>query len=212
MNLLVDNLPEEIGGEPICTDYRRMIQLEQLIEDDEVTADEKLMLAIQLLYQRPVTDLQKAWDGLLWYYSCGSNDDGKVQKDSAENNETRGDGKRVKKAYDFEQDAAYIYAAFWQVYRIDLQQTPLHWWAFVSLLSALPDSCLMGKIMQYRTMDTSKLKGAQKKHIQALQRAFAIKQKGKQNRMTLEERTAATLARIRKRQKEAQEWALKNGK
>ena len=70
----------------------------------------------------------------------------------------------------------------------------------------------MGKIMQYRSMDTSKLKGAEKKRVQEIQRAFAIKQKHRINQMTLEERNAAVLARVHQRQKEAQEWAKQKSK
>ncbi len=202
MNLLTDNLPEEIDGIPIDTDYRNMIKLDQLILDENISSSDKFLLALNLLYQEPVPDLQKAWDGLLWYYSMG-NEPEKLENRPA---------KKSKSVFDFEQDANLIYAAFLEVYHIDLQQTPLHWWTFMALLSALPDICPMGKIMQYRSMDTSKLKGAEKKRVQEIQRAFAIKQKHRINQMTLEERNAAVLARVHQRQKEAQEWAKQKSK
>ena len=202
MNLLTDNLPEEIDGIPIDTDYRNMIKLDQLILDENISSSDKFLLALNLLYQEPVPDLQKAWDGLLWYYSMG-NEPEKLENRPA---------KKSKSVFDFEQDATLIYAAFLEVYHIDLQQTPLHWWTFMALLSALPDICPMGKIMQYRSMDTSKLKGAEKKRVQEIQRAFAIKQKHRINQMTLEERNAAVLARVHQRQKEAQEWAKQKSK
>ena len=197
MNLLTDNLPEEIDGIPIDTDYRNMIKLDQLILDESVSSGDKFLLALNLLYQEPVPDLQKAWDGLLWYYGLGA------APEKPENRPT----KKSKTVFDFEQDATLIYAAFLEVYHIDLQQTPLHWWAFLALLSALPESCPMGKIMQYRAMDTSKLKGAEKKRVQEIQRAFAIRQKRRAEKMTLEERNAAILAKAHQRQKEAREWA-----
>ena len=202
MNLLTDNLPEEIDGIPIDTDSRNMIKLDQLILDENISSSDKFLLALNLLYQEPVPDLQKAWDGLLWYYSMG-NEPEKLENRPA---------KKSKSVFDFEQDANLIYAAFLEVYHIDLQQTPLHWWTFMALLSALPDICPMGKIMQYRSMDTSKLKGAEKKRVQEIQRAFAIKQKHRINQMTLEERNAAVLARVHQRQKEAQEWAKQKSK
>ena len=202
MNLLTDNLPEEIDGIPIDTDYRNMIKLDQLILDENISSSDKFLLALNLLYQEPVPDLQKAWDGLLWYYSMG-NEPEKLENRPA---------KKSKSVFDFEQDANLIYAAFLEVYHIDLQQTPLHWWTFMALLSALPDICPMGKIMQYRSMDTSKLKGAEKKRVQEIQRAFAIKQKHRINQMTLEERNAAVLARVHQRQKEAQAWAKQKSK
>ena len=129
MNLLTDNLPEEIDGIPIDTDYRNMIKLDQLILDENISSSDKFLLALNLLYQEPVPDLQKAWDGLLWYYSMG-NEPEKLENRPA---------KKSKSVFDFEQDANLIYAAFLEVYHIDLQQTPLHWWTFMALLSALPD-------------------------------------------------------------------------
>ena len=194
MNLLVDDLPREIGGVPIDPDYRRMIQYEQLMADRELPTRLKLSAALSLLYAGPVEDVQAAWEGLLWFYRLGK---------EPEESGGKGGGKPV---YDFEQDAGEIYAAFWQVYRIDLQETPLHWWAFVSLLAALPDSCLMGQIMRWRAIDTSKLKGAEKKRIQHLQQVYAIRRQPEQ-RMTLEERNAAYLARMDARYRQAQEWA-----
>ena len=198
MNILIDNLPEEIYGIPIDGDYRKMLQFESLMMDEEIPSPDKLILSLNLLYQKPVSDLKKAWDGLSWFYRCGAE----------EESDKNSNGRHTKKLYDFEQDASYIYAAFQQIYQIDLQKEPLHWWAFMSLLSSLPDSCLMGEIMRYRGIDASKLKGAEKKRIQQLQRVFAIRKKS-QASMTLEERNAAMLAHAHQRQREAQEWLKK---
>lgn len=195
MNILIDNLPEQINGIPIRTDFRNMIQFELLMEDGEIPASDKLLPALNLLYREPVPNLRKAWDGLSWFYRCGEEETPGQAKS----------GETAKKLYDFEQDAFYLYSAFQQVYQIDLQKEPLHWWAFMSLLSSLPESCLMGEIMRYRGMDTSKLKGPEKKRIQQLQRIFAIR-KNNHTRMNLEERNAAMLAHVRQRQRQAQEW------
>lgn len=201
MNILIDDLPKEIDGVPIETDYRKMIQFEQLMFDEEISIQQKYVYALNLLYLKPVPDFIKAWRGLLWFFRCGN-----------ENKEASSSTTQGKLVYDFEQDAEYIYSAFWQVYRIDLQKEPLHWWAFMSLLSALPDSCLMGQIMQYRSMDTSKLKGLEKKRVQEIQRKFAIRHQEGIHKMTLEERNGAFLAKVKQRQKEANEWLKKQAK
>ena len=64
----------------------------------------------------------------------------------------------------------------------------------------------MGQIMRWRAIDTSKLKGAEKKRIQHLQQVYAIRRQPEQ-RMTLQERNAAYLARMDERYRQAQEWA-----
>lgn len=199
MNILIDDLPEEVAGIPIYTDYRNMIQFEMLINDPEIPNFEKACLAIDLLYREPISDFQKAWDGLLWYYRGGTE-----QEEISEENINRSS---LKRAYDFEQDAGRIYTAFLQVYGIDLQENPLHWWSFLNMLMNLPDTCQMGKIMAWRSTDTSKLKGAEKKRVQELQKIFAIKRKSNHEKMTLMERDAQMIAKAQKRYKEAQEWA-----
>ena len=130
MNLLVDDLPAEVCGVPVRTDYRYMVLFEQLLKDPEMTGTEKISAALDLLYTRqPAASLQKAWDGLLWYYRCGESD---------EDRQGAAPRRSDRPVYDFDQDAAYIYAAFRQVYGIDLQAGPLHWWAFSALLTSLP--------------------------------------------------------------------------
>lgn len=61
------------------------------------------------------------------------------------------------KLFDFEQDAAYIYAAFLQSYGIDLferqdrrGQKPLHWCAFLALFQALPEQTRMSERISIR--------------------------------------------------------------
>ena len=58
-----------------------------------------------------------------------------------------------EKILDFEQDADYIYAAFWQAYNIDLdkQHDKLHWSRFMALLNSLPENTRMSQIIDIRT-------------------------------------------------------------
>ncbi|MGN0975885.1 MAG: Gp15 family bacteriophage protein [Gemmiger sp.] len=202
MNLLTDAMPRAVAGLPIDTSFRRMVQFELLMDDATVPAVDKIGLAIDLLYLRPIRDLQAAWEGLLWYYRGG------------EPAHAEGCGQtaaRPRRSYSFAQDDGYIYAAFWQVYGLDLQQTDLHWWAFRKLLFALPDTCLMGRIMGYRLADTSKLKGAERKRIEELQRAFAIRTE-LENAFSASERAAAMRTRALRRYKEAMQWKNRSGR
>ena len=97
-----------------------------------------------------------------------------------------------------------------QIYGIDLQETPVHWWKFRALLFTLPDTCLMGKIMYYRSVDVGKLKGAERKHALHMRSLFAL-DKPTAN-MTQAERDAAFLAKIDRRQKQLEaQWKRTKG-
>lgn len=203
MNLLIDDLPETVNGIPIYTDYRNMVQFELLMQDDELSALEKASLALNLLYREPVSDFKTAWDGLLWYHHKGM--EPQVEKKHSQANS-------ITVLYDFEQDAGYIYTAFWQVYRIDLQATPLHWWTFRELLLHLPDTCTMGKIMQIRGIDLSRLKGPEKKYYQRMKAIFAIRRKDVYTSMTATEREQKFREQVLARYQEAQKWLSEKNK
>ena len=59
----------------------------------------------------------------------------------------------TEKVLDFQQDAAYLYAGFFQAYGIDLlgKDKNLHWWTFLALLSALPNDTKIMQIVDIRT-------------------------------------------------------------
>lgn len=59
---------------------------------------------------------------------------------------------QTEKAFDFLQDAEYIYAGFMQAYHLDLldQLGKLHWWKFNALLKSLPQDTRFQEIVQIR--------------------------------------------------------------
>ncbi|MCM1463588.1 MAG: bacteriophage Gp15 family protein [Bacteroides sp.] len=61
-------------------------------------------------------------------------------------------GERGERTVDFEQDSPYIYAAFLQVYGIDLfrERGKLSWQKFLALFYSLPEGCKIGEIMAIR--------------------------------------------------------------
>ena len=135
MNPLVDDFPRELCGVPIDTDYRRMVQFELLCVRKTCRKPTKSSWRFPFFINSLSPDPVRAWDRLLWYYSCGQSGE-----------QAQGDGKAAPpRLYDFETDAQRIYTAFLQCYRIDLQKEPLHWWKFHALLLYLPDTCVMGK-------------------------------------------------------------------
>lgn len=60
--------------------------------------------------------------------------------------------KQTQRIVDFSQDAALIYAAFYQAYGIDLieQRGKLHWKKFVALFGGLPSDTRLSDVMRIR--------------------------------------------------------------
>lgn len=75
---------------------------------------------------------------------------------------------------DFEKDSAYIYAAFLEVYGIDLTETPLHWHKFLALFRALPETCQICRIMHYRAADLNEIPKSQRKHYRKMKSLYAL--------------------------------------
>ena len=75
INMLIDELPKEINGIEINSDFRTSILFELLMQDNEFNSEEKIAQAIELYYPRPekILDFEKAIDNILWFYRCGEN-------------------------------------------------------------------------------------------------------------------------------------------
>ena len=203
MNILIDDFPRELDGLPIRTDYRMMVMFEELLHDAEIPDRQKVVQGVQLLFEQDPQDWTAAWDALLWYYRGGPEP---VRECSGARNRPSETAKRAAPVYDFEQDAALIYAAFRQIYGVDLQAEALHWWAFRAMLLALPDTCLMGRIMQIRSVDVSKLKGTEKKRYAKLQQQYAVRRNNAAHTLSAIEREEEIRRRTLARFKEAEEW------
>lgn len=78
------------------------------------------------------------------------------------------------KAFDFDQDAPFIYAAFWECYGIDLlgKDRDLHWWKFIQLFKGLPENT---RIMQIISIRTRPLPKATKYNAQERQNLMRLK-------------------------------------
>ena len=82
-------------------------------------------------------------------------------------------------AFDFSQDAPYIYAAFWQVYRIDLlkERGRMDWRRFYALFLGLPGNTRLSEIISIRLRDVPTPTEYNQDEIRALRkakRAFAL--------------------------------------
>lgn len=180
-----------VGGieYPINSDFRVGIAIET-----EVLSGEKPDVPglLSLFYCGLIPEnLDEAVDRMVEFYAC---DSGNAQK----NGNTKGG-----RQYDFDMDADVLLASFLSAYGLDLTTEKMHWWTFRSLMLNLPaDSPFMERV-RYRVADTKKMTGEERKHYKKMQKLYALKKHTGQS-MTVEERDAALLEKMRKRYEEAQ--------
>lgn len=169
MNILVDKLPTDYKGLKINTNFRSFILFELLMQEHSISKNDKIALMVNLFYDEVPKDLNKAVNGIMWFYSGGNKEENKEA--------SKGEEKpRKKQIYSYEYDAELIYSAFLTQYGIDLNEIDyLHWFKFKALFKGLNSDNKICEIMGYRAIDISKIKDKeQKQKYKKLQRDFAI--------------------------------------
>lgn len=171
MNIITDGLPDcvEIDGEAfhINTDFRVWVKIELLFSDD-VPEGYRLPLALGLAFDTIPENKEEAAEALLAFYSGG-----KITEKKASGKKKK--SRRNRRIYSFEYDSEYIYAAFLQAYGIDLADVKMHWFKFKALFAALPDECLMSKIMGWRALEITKdMPEASRKRYAELKDAYRL--------------------------------------
>lgn len=165
-NCILDGFPEDYMGYPLNTDFKVGILLNELIKDDNIEDDLKLLQAFNILYKETVPeDVNTAYDGLVWFLSCG--------KSELYYEDDYIDEKLPDKCLDFGLDHLDIWGAFW-AHGVDLRNTSMHWFAFMSAIGNLGDCPLTQKIA-YRSTDLTKLKGDTKKYYSELKNKFKVR-------------------------------------
>ena len=159
MNLLIDLVPETVTIDneeyEINSDFRTSILFELLMQDKLLNDKEKIVNALSLYYPVCPRNINEAINQMLWFYRGGKD---------IELSKGKGKGKSDIQIYSFEHDDDYIYAAFMDQYRIDLQDIEyLHWWKFKAMFKSLREDNEIVKIMGYRSMDLSKIKDKEEK-------------------------------------------------
>lgn len=119
----LDPLPRAYKGYAVNTGHRTILRIIRMLRDPEIDEADRVRILARMFFagnKRPGTraGVMLIFD---WFLSCGN-----TERDEA------AEGARDM---DYEQDAQEIYAAFRQVYGIDLMETELHWWQFSALLS-----------------------------------------------------------------------------
>lgn len=184
MNILLDYLPTSfsIDGKKyeFNYDFRTSILFCLLMQDTELTEEQKILQGLQLYYPVIPSNIEEAYNKILYFYSRGK---------EIEDNKKVKQGKRIFKrnnnrAYDFEIDADLIFSAFMTQYNINLNRDNLHWWEFMSLFNSLKDDTEIVKIMNYRTIDINSIEDKkERKTYKQLQDYYSL-----ENTITTEEK------------------------
>ena len=157
MSLLTSKLPDSVrvcGKDyPVRTDFRTWLHFEELMLEEKTRGSERMVRLYDLCFtgERPSAP-RSALSALCRFFS-GRADEG------TETEEKPKEGRKsASHTLDFSFDAGLIYAAFREVYGIDLlseQNADLHWHVFLALLRALPDECRLCRVMSLRAMKLS---------------------------------------------------------
>lgn len=160
MNMLLNTLPRIvfIDGRKykINSDFRISIKFELLMQNKDLSKNEKLIKALKLYYPIIPKNINMAIEKIIYFYKAGKED-----------KEVKGIGNKVNNIiYSFEYDDDYIYSAFLSQYGIDLNSIKyLHWWKFKALFKSLNNSNEIVKIMEYRAIDLNQIKDKEQKEF-----------------------------------------------
>lgn len=172
MNILIDLLPEtvEINNKAydVNYDFRTLILLNLLLCDQAISENDKVKQALILFYPIVPVDIDIAINKMAWFNRCGKEIEYKKTKKTK--------APIGKRTLDYEKDADLIYSAFMSQYKLDLQDIKqLHWWKFQSLLNGLRSDNKLCEIMNYRSMDLSKITDKeQKKFYKEMQEFYSL--------------------------------------
>ena len=160
MNALIDKFPITVkinGAEvPINTDFRISIKFTDLMMEENLSEDETITEALRLYFSKRLRNKDEAVTQMLWFYQGGK----ELAKTISKSGEP---------IYSFNHDYDYIFAAFLDQYRIDLEEIKyLHWWKFRAMFTSLKDDSMIEKIMSYRAIDLRDVDKDQQKYYKKL--------------------------------------------
>lgn len=128
----------------INTDYHIFIDFEEEMQGDETY--KAIMKVLQRFYHPFFFDIcnkgyfKEAIDKFIWFYKCG-------KPENYVNNFKNGNKSQI---FSYKHDDLYIWAAFKQIYNVDLSHENIHWWKFRAMFISLPSNCEFVKIKGYR--------------------------------------------------------------
>ena len=167
MNILIDNLPDFITVRSrkykINTSHKVWIAFEEIITKEDLTLSDKYIKIISLCLKDKVLppSLEETVKELFNFYVISPS--------------STPAGKETKKLLDFSHDSDLIYSAFLSQYSIDLTETPVHWWKFISLFKGLTSDNRICEVMHLRSLNPGQIQDKeQRATLSKLQKQFRI--------------------------------------
>lgn len=145
----------------VRTNFKDWIKVILLYGDKTIPNDLKIEMLLKLAF----IDEIKEYDGefikaINSFLNCGE----EIKEEKERN-----------KLYDFKQDWDYIYSAFMQQYKIDLNESKMHWFDFIKLFKGLSNETEFVKIIGYRGVNLNEIKDKdQKKYYRKLKERYAL--------------------------------------
>jgi hypothetical protein len=171
-NVLLDKPPEDvwINGRQykINTDFRVVLAYLREMENEGHTEDERNGIGLALFFGEEVRagDLEDLAKALEFFITRG------------EAAEEEDEGPKRAPVFDFLTDSGRIYAAFLQVYGVNLRQVKVHWWVFKDLLDGLPSGTKLEQVIEIRRRPFEKgMKPAEKNELQRMKDIYRIGEK-----------------------------------
>jgi len=141
----------EIDGQlyKINTDYIYALECFKIIDDNSISDVERAIAVVSVLFGQEnekgeIINIPKNINGALEkaaiFLSCG-----KENKSITD----------AKKDMDFEYDKEFIYASFISDYKIDLENTSMHFWKFCNLISGLTEDSILNRVRDLRNTNLS---------------------------------------------------------
>lgn len=160
----------------INTDFKVAIRCEEVANSD-VSDTERALAIIYLLYGDEGLKSPNDYNGLLEkaviYLKCGQDTE---------------HPSNAEKDMDFSQDKSFIKASFYTDYGIrNIYDMDMHWWEFMDLMNGLKEDCVLNRVRNIRTYDTSGIKD-QKLLNEWHKQKMAVALKGKTREPTEEEK------------------------
>lgn len=168
--LTKNELPKTIEIDSIVysidTDFRAWIRFEEVMSDDRIKNNMKLIIASDFVGLDEnafnIHSQEDIMSALFSFYRMYK----PILKASTSKNDTT--------SYKYSSDIGYVYSAFLQQYGINILTAKLHWFEYKSLFDSLTDATKFIQIVGYRTQDTSKMEKEQKREADKLKKLYQI--------------------------------------
>lgn len=135
-NVMLDELPDMWEGFPIDTDFRIGVQISQIMEDKDLSDNEKWGASAELLFRGIRPDPPYYYDAIMWFLQEWNHDNNKKSKDRT-------------RVLDYDIDQWRLYSAFKAQYGIDLNTVNMHYWQFMGMLTTL-NECAFTRVVDVR--------------------------------------------------------------